>query len=179
MEISFPKYSSPLFLVFLPMTWFRATYRHVTYGNRSWWTSDQMCADSSILRGLWWIFFVSLLRAFQTQGLFQMSQTPLSDNNLAADNVASLKRQINVLQAQNEELRKEPCKEKRCVRHSNSCACYWLNCSKRYHLEGRAIRRLVCLTSYVGQLVAEHDRRMVLGAVGESDADNFESSDPE
>ncbi|KAG1837473.1 hypothetical protein C8R48DRAFT_622817, partial [Suillus tomentosus] len=45
--------------------------------------------------------------------------------------------------------------------------------------EGRAIRRLVCLTSYVGQLVAEHDRRMVLGAVGESDADNFESDDPD
>ena len=32
---------------------------------------------------------------------------------------------------------------------------------------------------YVGQLVAEHDRRVVLGAVGQSDADEFESDDPE
>ncbi|KAG2121855.1 hypothetical protein BD769DRAFT_1671257 [Suillus cothurnatus] len=92
-----------------------------------------------------------------------MSQTPLSDNNLPVNIVASLKRRIDVLQVQNEELRKEPCKEK----------------SNRYHLEGRAIRRLVCLTGYVGQLVVEHDRRTVLGAVSKSDADEFESEDPD
>ncbi|KAG1808225.1 uncharacterized protein BJ212DRAFT_1303104 [Suillus subaureus] len=91
-----------------------------------------------------------------------MSQTPLSYNNLPVDIVASLKRQIDVLQAQNEELRKEPCKEK----------------SNRYHLEGRAIQQLVCLTGYIGQLVAEHDQCMVLGAVSKSDADKFDSEDP-
>ena len=60
-------------------------------------------------------YFFPHARAFQTQGSFQMSQTPLLGDNSPVDIVASLKRRIDVLQAQNEELCKEPRKEKRCV----------------------------------------------------------------
>ncbi|KAG1818347.1 hypothetical protein EV424DRAFT_1323921, partial [Suillus variegatus] len=44
---------------------------------------------------------------------------------------------------------------------------------------GRPIRRLVCLTERVEDLVAEFNRRIVLGAVNESDADKMDSDDPD
>ncbi|KAG2752564.1 hypothetical protein P692DRAFT_20725836 [Suillus brevipes Sb2] len=44
---------------------------------------------------------------------------------------------------------------------------------------GRPIRRLVCLTERVEDLVAEFNRRIGLGAVNESDADKMDSDDPD
>ncbi|KAG2737404.1 hypothetical protein P692DRAFT_20708139, partial [Suillus brevipes Sb2] len=61
--------------------------------------------------------------------------------------VAALKRRLAVLEAQNAELRKQPAEEK----------------SERLHLEGRVIRRLVCLTERVEDLITEFDRRVTLG----------------
>jgi hypothetical protein len=50
--------------------------------------------------------------------------------------------------------------------------------SKNLALEGRVIRRLVCLTERVDDMVAEFDRRIALGASDISEADVLESSDP-
>ncbi|KAG2369170.1 hypothetical protein BDR07DRAFT_1371502, partial [Suillus spraguei] len=58
------------------------------------------------------------------------------------------------LEAQNAELRKQPVEEK----------------SERLQLEGRAIRRLVCLTEYVEDLIAEFDRCMMLDTDLDDDA---------
>ncbi|KAG1791946.1 hypothetical protein EV424DRAFT_1336898, partial [Suillus variegatus] len=44
---------------------------------------------------------------------------------------------------------------------------------------GRPIRRLVCLTERVEDLVAEFNRRIGLGAVNKSDADKMDSDDPD
>jgi len=43
---------------------------------------------------------------------------------------------------------------------------------------GRGIRRLVCLSERVEDLVAEFDRRILLGADDESEADGMDSTDP-
>ena len=43
-------------------------------------------------------------------------------------------------------------------------------------LEGRVIRRLVCLTERVEDLVSEFDRRTTLGTTDGSDEEAFESS---
>ena len=43
---------------------------------------------------------------------------------------------------------------------------------------GRGIRRLVCLSERVEDLIAEFDRRILLGANDESEADSMDSTDP-
>jgi len=45
-----------------------------------------------------------------------------------------------------------------------------------YRLEGRAIRRLVDLAIPVTDLIAEHDRRLELGAVDEVSPDTIQGS---
>ena len=45
-----------------------------------------------------------------------------------------------------------------------------------YRLEGRAIRRLVDLAKPISDLIAEHDRRLELGAEDEASADAIEGS---
>ncbi|KAG2099150.1 hypothetical protein BD769DRAFT_1677444 [Suillus cothurnatus] len=78
---------------------------------------------------------------------------------LHAETLLSLKRRIAVLEELNTELR-TPAERK-----GNSQA-----------LEGRVIRRLVCLTERVEDLVSEFDRRTTLGTTDGSDAEAFESS---
>ncbi|KAG2117395.1 hypothetical protein BD769DRAFT_1672622 [Suillus cothurnatus] len=77
--------------------------------------------------------------------------------------ILSLKRRIAVLEEQNAELRMPTASEKT---------------TKNLALEGRVIRRLVCLTERVDDMVAEFDRRIALGASDISEADVLESSDP-
>ncbi|KAG2105176.1 hypothetical protein BD769DRAFT_1393334 [Suillus cothurnatus] len=79
---------------------------------------------------------------------------PSSQADGAPSEVAALKRRLAVLEAQNAELRKQPMEEK----------------SERLHLEGRVIRRLVCLTERVEDLIAEFDRRVMLGIDLDDDA---------
>ena len=45
-----------------------------------------------------------------------------------------------------------------------------------YRLEGRAIHRLVDLAKPISDLIAEHDRRLELGAEDEASADAIEGS---
>ncbi|KAG1830809.1 hypothetical protein EV424DRAFT_1343337 [Suillus variegatus] len=77
-----------------------------------------------------------------------------------AETLLSLKRRIAVLEELNAELR-TPAERK-----GNSSQA----------LEGRVIRRLVCLTENVEDLVSEFDRRTALGTADGSDAEVFESS---
>ncbi|KAG2081107.1 hypothetical protein BD769DRAFT_1684370 [Suillus cothurnatus] len=87
-----------------------------------------------------------------------MSLSPSSSSS-HAETLLSLKRRIAVLEELNTELR-TPAERK-----GNSQA-----------LEGRVIRRLVCLTERVEDLVSEFDRRTTLGTTDGSDAEAFESS---
>ncbi|KAG1907215.1 uncharacterized protein F5891DRAFT_1181512 [Suillus fuscotomentosus] len=82
-----------------------------------------------------------------------MSQTSTQSDGPPSE-VGALKRRLALLEAQNAELRKLPMEEK----------------SVRLHLEGRVIRRLICLTERVEDLIAEFDRRVTLGIELDDDA---------
>ncbi|OJA17327.1 hypothetical protein AZE42_11133 [Rhizopogon vesiculosus] len=71
--------------------------------------------------------------------------------------LASLKRRIVTLEEQNAELRKQP-------QHASG--------KDKLNDSGRGIRRLVCLRERVEDLIAKFDRRILLGANNESEADS-------
>ncbi|KAG2738150.1 hypothetical protein P692DRAFT_20759487 [Suillus brevipes Sb2] len=85
-----------------------------------------------------------------------MSPSPPSSSS-HAETLLSLKRRIAALEELNAEL---------CTPAER----------KRYVLEGRVIRRLVCLTERVEDLVSEFDRRTTLGTTDGSDAEAFEEN---
>ncbi|KAG2070759.1 hypothetical protein BDR04DRAFT_1155205 [Suillus decipiens] len=92
-------------------------------------------------------------KAYTTGSSFLMSQTS-SQNDKPPSEVAALKRQLAVLEAQNTELHKRPVEEK----------------STHLHLKGQVIRRLVCLTERIEDLIAEFDRCVTLGIKLDDDA---------
>ncbi|KAG1737719.1 hypothetical protein EDD22DRAFT_959633 [Suillus occidentalis] len=87
-----------------------------------------------------------------------MSPSPPSSSS-HAETLLSLKRRIAALEELNAELH-TPAERK----------------SNNQVLEGRVIRRLVCLTERVEDLVSEFDRRTTLGTTDGSDDEAFESS---
>ncbi|KAG1883851.1 hypothetical protein F4604DRAFT_1920368 [Suillus subluteus] len=97
---------------------------------------------------------------YQILQVHLMSQTS-SWGDSPPSEVAALKRRLALLEAQNAELRKQPLEEK----------------SVRLHLEGRVIRRLVCLTERVEDIVAEFDRCVTLGIESDGDASVNDSED--
>ncbi|KAG1822379.1 hypothetical protein EV424DRAFT_1321781 [Suillus variegatus] len=102
-----------------------------------------------------------------------MSPSPPSSSS-HAETLLSLKRRIAALEELNAELR-APAERKRYVLYPRHCKPLIFNSNSQV-LEGRVIRRLVCLTERVEDLVSEFDRRTTLGTTDGSDAEAFESS---
>ncbi|KAG2738110.1 hypothetical protein P692DRAFT_20759654 [Suillus brevipes Sb2] len=90
------------------------------------------------------------------------SLSSLGPDNNEIHPLVALKRRIAALEEENADLR--------LIKNQSSE-------SNAYY--GRPIRRLVCLTERVEDLVAEFNRRIGLGADNESDADKMDSDDPE
>ncbi|KIK82396.1 hypothetical protein PAXRUDRAFT_832234 [Paxillus rubicundulus Ve08.2h10] len=85
-------------------------------------------------------------------------------NQTPPDDQATLKRRIAALEEQNTNLLSKLEKKPR---------------NENFVLEGRAIRRLVSLVDRVEDLLAEHDRRVMLGGGNDSDTPSIPSSDVE
>ncbi|KAG0698533.1 hypothetical protein DFH29DRAFT_1002776 [Suillus ampliporus] len=93
------------------------------------------------------------------------SPSPSEPDNNEIHPLVALKRRIAALKEENADLRVHGLPGKK----SNELNAYY----------GRPIQRLVCLTERVEDLVAEFNRRIGLGASNESDADMFDSDDPD
>jgi hypothetical protein len=115
-----------------------------------------------------------------------MATSSPSPSELEPDNeihpLVALKRRIAALEEENADLRVRglPGKKRyvQCLKmRQNKLIKIQSSESNAYY--GRPIRRLVCLTERVEDLVAEFNRRIGLGAVNESDADKMDSDDPE
>ncbi|KAG2084830.1 hypothetical protein BD769DRAFT_1374681 [Suillus cothurnatus] len=92
------------------------------------------------------------------------SPSPSESDNNEIHPLVALKRRIAALEEENTNLRVHGLSEKKKRNDSN------------IHY-GRSIRRLVCLTERVEDLVAEFNRRIGLGAINESNADLMDSDD--
>jgi len=103
-----------------------------------------------------------------------MSLSPSSSSS-HAETLLSLKRRIAVLEELNTELR-TPAERKGYVLYPQTHYNPLIFNSNSQALEGRVIRRLMCLTERVEDLVSEFDRRTTLGTTDGSDAEAFESS---
>lgn len=103
-----------------------------------------------------------------------MSPSPPSSSS-HAETLLSLKRRIAALEELNAELC-TPAERKRYVLYPRTHCKPLIFNSNSQVLEGRVIRRLVCLTERVEDLVSEFDRRTTLGTTDGSDAEAFESS---
>ncbi|KAG1848140.1 hypothetical protein C8R48DRAFT_677345 [Suillus tomentosus] len=93
------------------------------------------------------------------------SPSPSESDNNEIHPLVTLKRRIAALEEENTNLRVRELPGKK------------RNDSNIFY--GRSIRRLVCLTERVEDVVAEFNRRIGLGAANESDADLMDSDDPE
>ncbi|KAH7919121.1 hypothetical protein BV22DRAFT_1123452 [Leucogyrophana mollusca] len=81
----------------------------------------------------------------------------ISAGNPSEDAIASLKRTIAALQGENAKLKGEAEETP----------------ADPYHLEGRIMRRLVCLTARIEDLIGEADRRIALEADGDDEAETY------
>ncbi|KAH7903110.1 hypothetical protein BJ138DRAFT_1197246, partial [Hygrophoropsis aurantiaca] len=84
-----------------------------------------------------------------------MSQLDRTDDELSTNNVMALKRRLAVLEERNAELQGHVEKKK--------------NHGDPYLIYGRAIRRLVCLTGRIENMIDEFDRRVALGDPEDND----------
>ncbi|KAG1889143.1 hypothetical protein F4604DRAFT_1914983 [Suillus subluteus] len=94
-----------------------------------------------------------------------LSPSPSESDNNEIHPLVTLKRRIAALEEENTNLRVCGLPGKK----SNDSNMFY----------GRSIRRLVCLTERVEDVVAEFNRRIGLGAVNESDTDLMNSDDPD
>ncbi|KAG1787335.1 uncharacterized protein HD556DRAFT_1448824 [Suillus plorans] len=92
-----------------------------------------------------------------------LSPSPSESDNNEIHPLITLKRRIAALEEENTNLRVRGLPGKK----SNDSNIFY----------GRSIRRLVCLTERVEDVVAEFNRRIGLGAANESDADLMDSND--